>query len=79
MGKQTLVEVFSRSNCPLCDEALQVVRSAQSRVAFELRVVDILSDQTLYEQYRYDVPVVRINGLQRFVHRVSREDLEALL
>jgi len=61
--------------CPLCDTARQVL--AGSGVAF--REVDIRTDRTLLRAYRNEIPVVAVDGVKRFVGRVSAEELSIIL
>jgi glutaredoxin len=57
------VTLYGRPDCHLCDEArdrLLEVRSAGAR--FELREVDIESDEELMARYLERIPVVVIDG-----------------
>jgi len=41
--------------------------------------INIESDPELLNKYRYDIPVISIDGVESFVHRVtSREFLEKI-
>ncbi|MFZ5469199.1 MAG: glutaredoxin family protein [Myxococcota bacterium] len=73
------VEIYSKPNCPLCDEAKEVLEKVQRRVPFRLREIDIESDPVLYEAFKYDIPVVFVDGRKAFKHRVDAEALEARL
>lgn len=79
MKPSVLVEVFRRGRCPLCEEALEAVEAVRRNFPFELAVIDIEENQALFERYRFDVPVVSVNGVPRFVHRVTSATLEACL
>jgi hypothetical protein len=41
---------------------------------FTVEEVNIDTDPALYDRYKYDIPVVAINGVERFMHRVTREE-----
>ena len=41
---------------------------------YTLEEVNIESDEKLLHSYRNDIPVVLINGLEAFRHRVAREE-----
>ncbi|RMG21647.1 MAG: glutaredoxin family protein [Deltaproteobacteria bacterium] len=71
------VEIFGKADCPLCDEALEAARLARGKVPFELRYVDITSDAALFERYRYEIPVVHVDGFRAFKHRVDPDALAA--
>lgn len=77
------VEVYSKPNCPLCEDAWELLQSVRARLKpelrFELRKVDITQDPALFERHRYDIPVVFIDGHKAFKHRVTEEALLARL
>jgi len=74
-----IIEIYSKSQCPLCDEAKEVLAQVRRRVPFELREVDITQDPALFEEYRYDIPVVFVNGRKAFKHRLDAKAVEARL
>ena len=71
--------VYSKPNCHLCEEALEQIELARAEVSFTLQTVNILSDLELYQRYKHDIPVVTVNGVERFRHRLLADDLVALL
>jgi glutaredoxin len=70
------VEIYSKPDCPLCDEAKQVLEEVRAHLDFELIEVNIESDPVLYESYRYDIPVVFVDGQKAFKHRLDRSAVE---
>ena len=56
------VEMFSRSNCHLCEIAESVVRAVQTEICFEFRVNFIDGNQELEKKFGNEVPVTFING-----------------
>jgi len=79
MGQLPLVEVMSRRECHLCDEAKIVVAQAASEGLCDWRVVDVDADARLLKRYGLDVPVILINGEQRFKHRLELPGLRRAL
>ncbi len=73
------VIIYSRPGCHLCDELKDVILSASCRVLFTVEEINIDSDPDLYERYKYDIPVVTINGVERFVHGVKAEEFCAAI
>jgi glutaredoxin len=71
------VEIYSKADCCLCDEAKKVLLAAQRKVPFEIREVDIEGDAALLERFRYDIPVIFVDGKKAFKHRVSEATLLA--
>lgn len=61
--------------CPLCDEAREVLH--REGVAFS--EVDIRSDRALLRAYREEIPVVTVDGEKAFAGRVDAPRLRALL
>jgi glutaredoxin len=73
------VEIYSKPDCSLCDEAKEVIRRVQKRVRFEWREVNIETDPELFERFRYDIPVIFIDGQKAFKHRIDEKNFEARL
>lgn len=69
------IVLYSRDGCHLCDEA----RSALARHGFEFAVVDVDADPELKKRYNDCVPVVVIDGQERFRGRVDELLLRRLL
>jgi glutaredoxin len=65
------VIIYSRPGCHLCDEAKAAILSAGCSDQFVLEQIDIESDEQLLRKYKYDIPVVAINGVESFIHRVD--------
>ena len=73
------VEIYSKPDCSLCEEAKEILREVATRVAFRLTEINIETDPALFERFRYDIPVVFIDGQKAFKHRLERRALEARL
>jgi hypothetical protein len=71
------VDIYSKPNCSLCDEAIAVVERVHARTPFELRIISILEDPAAMMAWRYDIPVVLIDGELAFKHRVDEALFEA--
>lgn len=72
---------YTRENCGLCDEALEVVHRVQKTVPFELIVLDL--DREASEEkkkaYDWDIPVIEIDGRKMMKHRFDEARLLRLL
>ncbi len=73
------VDIYSKPACSLCDEAIAVLERVRARHPFELRIISILEDPEAMMAWRYDIPVVFINGELAFKHRVDEQTVEAWL
>ena len=69
------VTFYTKPNCPLCDKALEQIELARREMAFDLVEVNILSDPEIYQRYKNDIPVLQINGVEAFRHRLTQADL----
>lgn len=65
------VIIYSRPGCHLCDEAKAAIMSAGCSDQFTLEEVNIESDEELLTKYKYDIPVIAIDGIESFIHRVD--------
>jgi glutaredoxin len=68
------VIIYSRPGCHLCDEAKAAIMSAGCNDQFTLEEVNIESDDELLRKYKYDIPVIAIDGVESFIHRVDPEE-----
>jgi glutaredoxin len=65
------VVLYTRAGCSLCTYAKAAILSVRSKVEFDFREVDIDGDPELFEEHRYDIPVVTIDGRRAFKYRVD--------
>ncbi len=65
------VIIYSRPGCHLCDEAKAAIMGAGCDDQFVLDEINIETDEELLSKYRYDIPVITIDGIETFIHRVS--------
>ena len=65
------VIVYSRPGCHLCDEAKQAIEGAGCQNEYTLEEINIESDPDLLRRFQYDIPVVTINGVEAFRHRLT--------
>ncbi|MBF0586863.1 glutaredoxin family protein [Prosthecochloris sp. N3] len=73
------VHFYTKPGCHLCELALEVVERVRVVVPFSLELIDITGERELEERYRYDIPVVLLDGREVFRHHVYEEDLVRLL
>ena len=56
------VVLYGKPGCHLCEEALDVLWRVQKDDPFELAIVDIRSDDALYDRMIESIPVVEVAG-----------------
>ncbi len=69
------VEVYIKPSCSLCERAQEMLSLTRERCAFELIVHDIYERADWFAQYRYDIPVVVIDGVERLKLSFSQAEL----
>jgi hypothetical protein len=74
-----VVEIYSKPGCTLCTLALFTLQAVQRRVPFQLIERDIREDPALSHTWRYDIPVVCIDGEVAFRGRLTEEAFERRL
>jgi glutaredoxin len=68
-----LVTLYHAAGCHLCDRAREVLLRVRDEQPFELVEVDITGDDALEEAHREYLPVVELEGGQRFVYFVPED------
>jgi glutaredoxin len=58
----TLMTVYSRPGCHLCEEAMLTLRRLQSELGFGLQELDITLDEAMHRAYFERIPVVALDG-----------------
>ena len=75
--------LYSKSQCGLCEDAYDVIdetrRALAPLVETTLELVDITMDSEVFHRYRYDIPVLLVDGRPAFKHRVDAARLRARL
>ena len=70
MSKARVI-IYSRPGCHLCDEAKAAIENSNCSESFTLEEVNIETDENLLAKYKYDIPVIAIDGVETFIHRVD--------
>jgi glutaredoxin len=71
--------LYSRRDCPLCDELERELTALAHAPRYELRKVDIDSDATLVARYGRSVPVLEHAGRVLCKGRIEPAELERRL
>lgn len=72
------VIVYTRVGCHLCEDAEKLLEKERKSHRFELECIDVDQDSMLREKYNECVPVVVIDGVERFRGRVNEVLLRRL-
>jgi glutaredoxin len=75
----TVVTVYSRKTCHLCDIAIENLESVKAELNFEIKKIDIEGDNELINKYGEEVPVIHIDGIHHDIFRVDLERFRSSL
>ena len=73
------ITVMYKPGCHLCAEALVTIQKVVgSHIPVLIEEVDITQELDLLEKYRDEIPVVLVDGVERFRFRVDPDQLARL-
>ncbi|MDP7557247.1 MAG: glutaredoxin family protein [Nitrospinaceae bacterium] len=75
MPDTIIIEILTKQDCCLCDDAKDVVNRVLPDYPAQLVMTDIESDPKLFEEFKEKIPVVRINGVESFVYKAHETTL----
>ena len=75
----TVITVYSRKNCHLCDVAMESLESVKAELDFEIEKIFIDGDIELTNKYGEEVPVIHIDGAHHDMFRVDLERFRSSL
>ncbi|MDX1807379.1 MAG: glutaredoxin family protein [Paenisporosarcina sp.] len=56
------VQFYSRSNCPLCEEAKLMLELVKEDIYLDVEEINIEEDDELHEKYLLRIPVIESKG-----------------
>ena len=75
----TLITIYSRAGCHLCEDALKILQSMQSELDFDLEEILIDGSEELEKLYGEKIPVTQIDGQHHDFWRVDPERFRSSL
>ena len=69
------VTFYTKAGCHLCEEARDMLEDIAALTTYEITEIDIRSNPAIFEQYRYRIPVIIINGETIIEGRIEFRDL----
>lgn len=79
MKPKVRVVLYTKANCGLCEKMKAQMALANCDELFTLEEVDIENDAELFARYRYEIPVLCINGAEAFRYRLSAEEFRSYI
>ena len=77
MEPRVRVVLYTKPGCSLCEEMKAAMSKAGCTALYKLEEVDIESEPELFARYRYEIPVLFINGVEAFRHRLLPDEFKA--
>ena len=57
------VQLYSRSNCPLCEEARLMLELVKDDIYLDIEEINIEEDDKIHEKYILRIPVIESGGV----------------
>ncbi len=73
------VTLYAKPGCHLCEAVEQTIAAVARKRPLEVVVRNILDDPIDFEKYRYEIPVVLVDGVEVARYRLTAGELEAAL
>ncbi|KAJ8603978.1 hypothetical protein CTAYLR_003351 [Chrysophaeum taylorii] len=75
------ISLYTKEGCTLCDDAKDVLAACRSDIPHSLELVDITDEdnESWWGRYKYDIPVLHIDGVYWAKHRITRDQARAAL
>jgi glutaredoxin len=67
--------LYSKPGCHLCEDARQLAGELQPEFGFAIEEIDITGDEELFARYRYEIPVMLLDGVEIARGRIGERDL----
>ncbi|MGH2912258.1 MAG: glutaredoxin family protein [Solirubrobacteraceae bacterium] len=74
-----VLTLYTKPDCHLCVDAHAALTRVASDIPFELRELDITTDERLHREYFDRIPVVALEGEELFDHYVQEDVLRQRL
>ena len=71
------VVLYTKPGCGLCEEMKAAMSEAGCTALYTLEEVDIESEPELFARFQYEIPVLFINGVEAFRHRLRSDEFRA--
>jgi glutaredoxin len=70
-----LIKFYTKPKCSLCDKARELLNTLTKEYPLNVKEVNILDNTTLYERYKYEIPVLLSPNLFQLQGRIEEEEL----
>ncbi len=77
METRVRVVLYSKPGCHLCEEMKAEMSKAGCVDLYTLEEINIENDAELLARYRHEIPILCINSIEAFRHRLRAEEFKA--
>jgi glutaredoxin len=71
--------LLSKPGCHLCEDLRALLDDLQPDYGYTIEEVDITTDEDLFMQYRYEIPVLLLEGMELSRGPIDQQHLTAKL
>lgn len=70
------ITLFTKEGCTLCDKVKDVLVDVRESYPHSLQQIDITDEQhsDWFDKYKYDIPVLHVNGQYWIKHRITSQE-----
>jgi len=68
---------YTKPNCPLCEEAEELLEEMKALESIVVRKIDITKDIMIYEKYKHRIPVIKFSQGLELSGRIERGELRS--
>jgi glutaredoxin len=79
MDRKPHVIFYTKPGCHLCEEARLEIQAAGIEDEYTFEEVNIEHDAEAYERYKFEIPVITVDGHKAFKYRLTAEDFRRRL
>ena len=79
MQTKAQVILYTKPGCHLCEVMRREILASGCEDEYTLEEVNIETDAALLERYRFEIPVLTINGVEAFRHRLEAKEFRTKL
>jgi glutaredoxin len=76
MSRKPHVILYTKPGCHLCEEAKREMLRAGITDEYSFEEINIEEDSEGYERYKFEIPVVTVNGHKAFKYRLTADDFK---
>jgi glutaredoxin len=79
MSTRTRIILYSKPGCHLCEVMKKEMAKADCAELYKLQEINIEGNAELFARYRHDIPVLMIDGIEAFRHRLAADSFRAYI